>query len=295
MQLTLNDLLRTGDVDAQRTLVVRHRPFETGLRKVLPLLAGERLNLFNAYQAYQGAAVERSFAANIGGWLASFLAYGPGRAILVGIYQIAGHTSQTLPEFWAEPGNAELAKLGYQGFTAAEGRASILRFDLKMTPLLADWRGKLVVGWPPPERSWYRRAHRNVMPVVAIREESWFAGPLPSWDEVEFTWAELGILPSRWRAALEQWRGIYLIWDASDGKSYVGSACGATNILGRCENYASSGHGGNALLRQRDPSNFRFTILQRVSPDMEAAEVIRLEASWKSRLHTLAPRGLNLN
>lgn len=261
----------------------------------MPLLAGERLDLLNIYQAYQGKSVERSFAASVGGWLASFLAYGAGRAVLAGIYRIGGHTPQTPQEFWAEPGNAELAKLGYRGFASDDSRHTILRFDLELLPLLADWRGKLVVRWPPPERSWYRRAHKNVMPVMAIREESWFSGPLPRWDEVEFTWAELAILPSRWRAALEQWRGIYLIWDASDGKSYVGSAYGTTNILGRWENYALSGHGGNVLLRQREPSHFRFTILQRVSPDMEGAEVIRLETSWKIRLHTLAPNGLNSN
>jgi hypothetical protein len=35
--------------------------------------------------------------------------------------------------------------------------------------------------------------------------------------------------------------------------------------------------------------------LQRVSPDMPADDVIRLEASWKLRLHTRSPFGLNSN
>jgi hypothetical protein len=35
--------------------------------------------------------------------------------------------------------------------------------------------------------------------------------------------------------------------------------------------------------------------LQRVSPDMEPSEVIRLESSWKERLHTRKPYGLNDN
>jgi hypothetical protein len=70
---------------------------------------------------------------------------------------------------------------------------------------------------------------------------------------------------------------------------------GDTNLLGRWKNYAARGHGGNRLLRQRDPRNFRFTILQRVSPDMDADDVIRLEANWKERLHTRQPFGLNDN
>lgn len=67
------------------------------------------------------------------------------------------------------------------------------------------------------------------------------------------------------------------------------------NLLGRWRNYAASGHGGNRLLRQRDPANFRFSILQRVSPDMDPADIVRLEATWKARLHTRAPAGLNDN
>jgi len=42
------------------------------------------------------------------------------------------------------------------------------------------------------------------------------------------------------------------------------------------------------------PADLRFSILQRTSPDMETAEVVELEASWKARLHT-REFGLNRN
>src|SRR5580692_6699558 len=83
------------------------------------------------------------------------------------------------------------------------------------------------------------------------------------------------------------------IFDTSDGKGYVGSAYGDSNLLGRWLEYAASGHGGNRLLQQRDPRQFRFTILQRVSPDERDDDVIRLEGTWKQRLHTRPPYGLN--
>jgi hypothetical protein len=51
-------------------------------------------------------------------------------------------------------------------------------------------------------------------------------------------------------------------------------------------NYAASGHGGNRQLRTRKPEDLRFSILQRVSPDMEPSDVTALESSWKDRLHT---------
>ena len=60
-------------------------------------------------------------------------------------------------------------------------------------------------------------------------------------------------------------------------------------------NYAALGHGGNRLLRERDPHNFRFTILERVSPDMDEKDVIERENSWKQRLQTRVPFGLNDN
>jgi hypothetical protein len=132
---------------------VRHVPTEATFRKTHSLLAGERLDLFNAYQAYQRETVERSFAAMTGGWLASFIAQGPGRAIFVGVYEIAGSRRFSLDEFWALPENIELRTLGIRGFTAEDGRDSILRFDLRLTSFRENWRGKLIIGWPPLDRS----------------------------------------------------------------------------------------------------------------------------------------------
>ena len=103
------------------------------------------------------------------------------------------------------------------------------------------------------------------------------------------------MLPRSWKMAMMQWRGIYYIFDALDGKGYVGSAYGESNLLGRWENYGATGHGGNKLLRDRNPESFSFSILERVSPDMNASDVVALENSWKERLHTRAPHGLNDN
>lgn len=59
-------------------------------------------------------------------------------------------------------------------------------------------------------------------------------------------------------------------------KGYVSSAYGADILFGRRLNYAATDHGGNRLLRERDPRNFPFTIrtfrstiLQRLSPDLK--------------------------
>ena len=108
------------------------------------------------------------------------------------------------------------------------------------------------------------------------------------------TWSELGTLPSSWGTVLGQWRGIYYIHDTARNAGYVGFAYGQDNLLGRWRAYARTGHGGNKELRSSASSDLRFSILQRTSPDMDATDVIALEASWKARLHT-REFGLNRN
>jgi hypothetical protein len=292
-QVTLNDLLKAQDIDPASVLVMRHRPHERELQKVLPWLAAEKPEVFNAYQQTQGEKVEQAMLR--AKYVASFIGHEAAKAIFVGLFTIGSTEPLTLDEFWRIPAHTELKAFGMRGFDEHSSRASVLWFDLTVMDFYSEWKGKLVVGWPPPERSWWRRAHRNEMNVLAIHEESAFVAAMPSWEEISVTWEELRVLPTRWRAKLSEWRAIYYIFDTSDAKGYVGSAYGQENLLGRWLNYADRGHGGNVLLRQRDPKHFRFSILQRVSPDMDAADVIRLEATWKERLHTRAPFGLNDN
>jgi hypothetical protein len=297
--MNLNDLLRDKGIDPKHVLVMRHRPHEPELRKVLPWLAAERHDLFNAYQQTQREKRERMLKTLVGiGFVASFIGHEPGKALFVGLYAIAGAKPLAYEKFWRIPAHIEMKSLGFKGFkgwTHEEQKKTVLWFDLVLNDFYDHWKGKLVIGWPPPERVWCRRAHRNEFSVVAVLEDSALDATMPGWDAINLTWEELSVLPTRWKSALSQWRGIYYIFDSSDGKGYVGAAYGVDNILGRWLGYAKRGHGGNRLLRQRDPQSFRFTILQRVSPDMEPGDVIRLEASWKERLHTRAPLGLNDN
>lgn len=294
--MNLSDLLRGKGIDPSHVIVMRHRPHEPEFNKVLPWLAAEKPDVFNAYQQTQGPRPERAMKALQGtGFVASFIGHEPGRALFVGLYRIGDSRPLTLAEFWEVPAYQEMKKFGMRGFTADEERSSVLWFDLDLTDFYAHWKGKLVVGWPSPERSWWRRAHRNDFPVLAILEDSALSARMPRWDEISLSWEELSVLPVRWRYALEQWRGIYYIFDVSDGKGYVGSAYGTENLLGRWLNYAATGHGGNRLLQKRKARNFRFTILQLTSPDLDRDDVIRLEGTWKERLHTRAPLGLNDN
>jgi hypothetical protein len=291
--MNFSSLLIAKGLDPKDVLVLRHRPTEPKLNEVMPWLAAEKPDVFNAYQQTQGEKLERSMTR--AKYVASFLGREPGRALFVGFYEIGASHPLTAEEYWKVPAYVEMKAFGMRGFRPEGGRKSVLWFNLALTDFYADWKGKLIVGWPPPERSWWRRAHKNDFPVIAVLDESVLVAAMPDWQQITLTWDQLAVLPARWQAALSQWRGIYFIFDTLVGKGYVGSAYGSANLLGRWRGYARTGHGGNRLLKGRDPKNFRFSILQRVSPDMDPDEVIRLEATWKDRLHTRDPFGLNDN
>lgn len=290
--MNLTSLLTSASIDPAKTLVFRHRPRESGLRKVLPWLAAEKPDVFNAYQATQSEKLEKAMLA--AKHVVSFIGHEPGKAIFIGLYAIGNTKPLTYEQFWKVPAYIEMKAFGMQGFIAGI-RTSCLWFNLELQDFHAAWKGKLIVRWPPPERSWWRRANRNDFQVEAILEESVLDAVMPAWNEINLGWNELAALPNRWRAVLSQWRGIYYVYDQLSRRGYVGAAYGENNILGRWQNYAKSGHGGNRLLLKCDPKNFCFTILQLVSPTMDADDVIRLESTWKDRLHTRAPNGLNDN
>src|SRR5262249_31835833 len=159
------------------------------------------------------------------GFVASFIGHKPGKALFVGLYSIAGATPLTYKQYWSVPAYVEMKKWAMVGRTQkTDDTGRTQWFDLQRTDFYQCWQGKLIINWPPPERSWWRRAHRNEIPVDAVLEDSALIPTIPKWDEVGFTWQELGNLSTVWKSALLQWRGIYFIFDVSDGKGYVGSA-----------------------------------------------------------------------
>ena len=152
--MTLNELLRREEINVEDVLVLRHRPFEPQLAKVLPWLAAEHPKAFNAYQQTQGPVLEKSMLKMIGnGYIASFLAYGARKAIFVGLFAIKGSRPLTLGQYWEVPEYQQMKKYGVQGFTAEEGRPTVEWFDLELTPFRSEWKGKLIIDWPGGERS----------------------------------------------------------------------------------------------------------------------------------------------
>ena len=285
--MDFKDLLTKEKFDLEKVMVMRHSPKEPELRKVLPWFAVERPEVFNAYQQCQNPQAEKALMK--AEFVASFIGHGD-KATWVGLYHRGNWQPINDVQFWAIPAIQELRPFGIKGLEAHRDRVA-QSFDLQLLDFCKEWKGRLVVKWPPG-RLWWRWAKTNDFSIHAIHEDSVFDKEMPSWDRLILTWAELKVLPNKWKAALGHWRAVYFTFDRSDAKGYVGSASGNENILRRWRNYTDTGHGGNIALTKRNPDNFVFSILQRTSPDMEDVE--QLESSWKDRLHT-RDFGLNDN
>jgi hypothetical protein len=126
-EMNLNDLLLANGADPQYVVVLRHRPYEPELNKVLPWLAAEKPDVFNAYQQTQGQKLENVMKAMSGvGYVASFIGHAPGKALFVGLYSIGASRPLTRDEYWKIPAYVEMKAFGMEGLTEKEGRSSIL-------------------------------------------------------------------------------------------------------------------------------------------------------------------------
>jgi GIY-YIG catalytic domain len=280
------DLLTKEKLSPERVMVMRHVPQERKLRSMLPWLAAKRPTVFNAYQQCQRSTVGRGMMK--ADFIASFIGMEPKKAVFAGLYRRGDSRPVTDQQYWAISPAHELKKFGAQPIPDGE---SFLWFDLKPVDFYPEWKGRLEINWPPPEISWYRVAKsRTNFPVRAIHDESIFNHEMKPWRQLSFTCDELECLSPSWESELKQWRGIYFIFDVKENKGYVGYAM---SIFDRWRDHVA--HQGDAKkLKQCDPKNFRFTILERTSPDLDESELCRLESTWKDRLHT-RKYGLNDN
>jgi hypothetical protein len=130
-------------------MVMRHRPEEREFRKVLPWLAGEKPHVYNAFQRNHGDKVQNALTK--AARLASFIAHGGGEALFIGLYAVRGWKQITRAQFWGIPENQMLKTYGAKG---SYNRQNSLCFDLDQIDDYPEWRGKLIVKWPPPERAW---------------------------------------------------------------------------------------------------------------------------------------------
>lgn len=170
------------------------------------------------------------------------------------------------------------------------------RYNLKLSSRMVDLSQRLVIDWGKSTVSWVQTKDKEIVQIKPKNSIDEFT----SYDDVKLSFWELTNLMSdgdsnySWVNALSSVNGIYLITYKDDGWLYVGSAYGKGGIFGRWSSYAKTGHGGNKLLKELNPEQFEFSVLEIASSIMSADEVIARENKWKARLRT-KEFGLNDN
>lgn len=222
------------------------------------------------------------------------------------------HGVETIVSFIAKPGNfAEFQGVyrvnGVRDFTAEDmkGAPEIIRKDPNRKPKfwydleeLVEFKaltGRLIVKWNSTQ-GWHQKIDLPIFELLPHDPEIEF----PGYQDVILSWEELKLIidnPRTHKAyttALKETAGIYRIIDQSDGSAYIGSASGKDGLLGRWTDYVKNGHGGNRDLKDRDPRNFRWSIIRTLSGSMSPRDVHRIEGIEKEK-HGSRVHGLNAN
>jgi hypothetical protein len=294
--MNLHTILGTTGIPREDIAVMLHVSDKPKLHRALPILASEQPELFNAFQNQHGPNVEATLIKR--GYVASFVNLRGDEYAFVGLFEIADRAFRSMEELDADPhrtvlreryGDVSFVELGEK--TGLTGR---MVFSLSPRAELEDLRGRLLVRKNQAPRQYRFLAENIDAPVIEISRESQLVQPPPDWRDFVVAADELATLPNSWKTCLGGWRGVYLITDEKDGARYVGSAYGAENLFGRWRAHVAREKGVTAELGKRDTASFRFSILQLLLHDADAADVQALEANWKLRLHTRI-WGLNKN
>ena len=233
---------------------------------------------FEDYQSTQNPRKRRGLSS--AKYWASFIATPDGRTLFVGLYASRykglGDSDgpwASNPDIIHKPGTYDV-------------------YDLKLQAALADLDGKLAIDWGTAHqaRSFAQYAHKHDKAVIELQKafkEPDFPGPLHFIKPL----SEIERLPQTWKEVLRNMKGIYLLTCPKTKEQYVGKADGQEGFLGRWEEYARDGHGGNVVLKNRERSDYQVSILEQAGTVFNFDDA---EALWKHKLQT-RQMGLNGN
>lgn len=290
--LTFHDVLAAEGIAPADLTVILHSPGERLLQAVLPSLVKTRRAAMEAYQATHSPGAEAALRRGRP-WVAAFVKVGQdvpsshSRMLFAGLYRNSEPRERTYAEIMADPEVRFLHETfgTHHEMIGRDPNRTWTWFDMQLDPRMEALQGRLVLSVRLTP-NYVRRGEKLEARVRAIHEMSTFDADPPDWRDWVLDAKVIRAIPPGWAARLREWRGIYLICDRSDGARYVGSAYGETNLLGRWITHVEGDAGVTAQLAARDPAGFRFSILERLAPDMAPRDVIAIEHGWMTRLQT---------
>lgn len=268
--LSFYDILALNNLDPDRIKLVRHGNKEISILETFQYNR-ERLETYQSFQSPKKfhntkyiavfAPAEGTSALFLGLW--DILDYLENKQLTLKHHEIIDRNS--LPAEWHD--NSDW-------------------YDLRHNPILEDYSERLVVEWGRATTAWVQKRDKQ---IIEIKQKN-TVGEFESYDKVLLKYDRLKQLIKNpasnmtWVTALSSVNGVYLIRDSKSGMLYVGSAYGATGILGRWQSYANTGHGGNKELKGLNQENFVFSILEILPPNLSADAVVERENRWKVKI-----------
>jgi len=147
-------------------------------------------------------------------------------------------------------------------------------------------------------RHFYLENYIDRIKIKQIFEHPYTGETFPGYDNINHDYLKLERIirmnQPDWKTALEHIKGVYIITDNSNGKSYIGSTCGSDGIWTRWAYYTGVLHGWNDHLiklintkgKKYAKENFRFSILELHDMNTSDAFILSRENFWKEKLLT---------
>jgi len=278
MPLMFNTLLREAKVPLADVRLIRHKDHRADKGRTPYELWRDNRPLFESYQSSQSFANRKKLSARF--W-AVFIVNLNNETMFSGLYRVKyqGLWKHDSPMPHIE---GRIEKAG-----------SCDAYNLKLADTLSDLVGRLFIDWGTGALAWVQYAERNDKPVTELRtafREDEFPGFMSFVEPL----SRLGKLPATWTTALQSSGGVYLLTCPKTKEQYVGSASGAGGFWGRFQGYVKDGHGGNMVLKSREPSDYQVSILEVAGTAATTEDILQMETQWKAKLQSRA-MGLNKN
>lgn len=275
--LTFSTLLQTAGLSPQSVRLLRHQDNNFPRPTTAYSLWRDHRDVFEAYQQTQSFGNEPKLRAP---YWATFVGLPDNETLFAGLYEAAleGPLLTDRPHPVSGP---------------SERAGSSNMYRLTASNILAEYEGRLIIGWGEGYRSWIQRADGSPKPIIELRR-TFREDDFPGFGSFLRRLSELESMPTGWRQLLAATRGIYLLTCPRTKEQYVGKASGTGGFLARWHEYEVTGHGGNVALRSRDASDYQVSILETVGSAATEADITAMETLWKLKLQS-REMGLNRN
>ncbi len=280
----LSSVFKEYGVDIKNTKLVRHPLNKTDIRDVY-----ER-GMIEAYQSSQSKNCFDNCK-----YIASFIGTSGTEAKFIGLYEIietieGAAVRNHMPEGYPYPDHFDETHIYYA---------------MKKMDVMSDMDNKLIIDWGKGALAWFQWAENDKEVLsIASRDEI----PFPGYEALILTYSDLAnivdgdIRYQKWREALSNVNGIYLICDTKRNKQYIGSTYNDIGILGRWTEYVKTLDGGDVGIKshlRKYPDahfDFQFTILRVLPKPISINEATQIESLYKNKLCTRnEENGLNRN